>query len=115
MLSDEWKMMMWLTAKKKKKKKVIENLTTNCTNIQYNLKLKKKKKQKRKVSNIACEEKLGVKIPNSRLQNNLLGILGKDLGHDGNTQKMSSIQSRQLLTGPNKSTRWSESHENCYL
>ena len=30
-----------------KKKKVIENLTTNCTNIQYNLKLKKKKIEKK--------------------------------------------------------------------
>ena len=40
MLSDGWKIMMWLTAKKKKKrkkKKVIDNLTTNCTNIQYKL------------------------------------------------------------------------------
>ena len=32
--------------RQKKKKKVIDNLTTNCTNIQYNLKLKKKKSNK---------------------------------------------------------------------
>ena len=36
--------MMWLTAKKK----FIDNLTTKCTNIQYNLKLKKIKKIKKK-------------------------------------------------------------------